>query len=218
MPKTSNFFSDIGSISPFSYFSTNPAFRGSHVEYFTQEDPEPSEVKIVPNNVQQSAEILTPNSPLYSNDEVFYPVETSDDDGSDDESNFYYIDEPDEESPAVSSSSFASYPSYPPLAPAPAPEQNRPVLTYKSAYSSQDLVPQNKLPETLKTPDGTTFYLVGVENKEESAPPPAEEFTPSPVYYKPLLTPDAQQVETEVGAAPDDAPDAAADPPVIYYR
>ena len=91
-----------------------------------------------------------------------------------------------------------------------------PELSYKSAYTSQDL--QNE-PQTIQTPDGQTFYLVGEVAPEESAgnpkvelpppqPQPTPEATPSPVYYKyPSTTPES---------AP--APDLPKPQKVVYYR
>ena len=86
---------------------------------------------------------------------------------------------------------------------------NTPNLSYKSAYTSEDL--QNE-PQTLHTPDGQTFYLVSEVEHEESEgipkveiPPPtttSEAPTPSPVYYK----------------YPTPAPELPQPQKVVYYR
>ena len=98
---------------------------------------------------------------------------------------------------------------------------NTPNLSYKSAYTSEDL--QNE-PQTLRTPDGQTFYLVSeVAEQEESQgipkveiPPPTSDTqppTPSPVYYKYPNAPQKQQT-------PKPAPELKLPQPqkVVYYR
>ena len=122
--------------------------------------------------------------------------------------------------------------------------QQGPIISYKSAYSSQDLdksyksaytsqdisavpsnpsQPQINEPQTLLAPDGSVFYLEGVseekpqqESHEVFKNPP----TPSPIYYKyPSSTPDYSRQETliEAPSAPK-VPPTKVPQPVVYYR
>ena len=123
--------------------------------------------------------------------------------------------------------------------------QQGPIISYKSAYSSQDLdksyksaytsqdisavpsknpsQPQINEPQTLLAPDGSVFYLEGVS--EEQPPQESHEVyknpaTPSPIYYKyPSSTPDYSRQETliEAPSAPK-VPPTKVPQPVVYYR
>ena len=125
--------------------------------------------------------------------------------------------------------------------PASAPTQYKrdsgPILTYKSAYTSQDLddptqpqQPPINEPQTLLGPDGSVFYLEDVSEDNAPAAEPREVFdnpaTPSPVYYKYSSSDTALEYprqETLSGAdnapsAPNVVPPVPTPEPVVYYR
>ena len=118
---------DIGHISPFSYFSS-PVFVGNQVQYLADEIPA-QQAKSLPT-VEISpkvAEILTPeeavlpevpdeSSRFFTSDEVYYSSESQEaPDEDEEEIVFYYKDI----EPASTPEDSVSYPLYPPLAPAP---------------------------------------------------------------------------------------------------
>ena len=111
-----------------------------------------------------------------------------------------------------------------------------PILSYKSAYTSQDLdapsnpqQPQINEPQTLLGPDGSVFYLEDVSEDTPSAEPREvfdNQATPSPVYYKYPSSDTALEYprqETLSGAdyapsAPNVVPPVPTPEPVVYYR
>lgn len=148
-----DFFSEIGNISPFSYFS-NPTFVGNQVQYLDEIPAQQAKslpaVAAAPVIVE---EILTPDVPdessrFFTSDEVYYTGESGETSQDQDEAVFFYkeeseetskddedivyyykdIEPPAEETPEDS----VSYPLYPPLAPAPPIGQS-------STTNSQDL-------------------------------------------------------------------------------